>query len=223
MSVRKSQLEDSFDKLVEHCYELTEADFEPETAPQMMAEYLNKQMLSLIDTADQTMIKYEEFVREAEAHLSVTEVPQTKPPAQQPPPSLASQPAPKPNLSIFRPNQDLKPVMLEKECTYAECMHFIELWKNYIIAGYGSEDSIPQETLAIQLQPFINPTWWTQLMEMGIKQKTFREIPDTIKEVAGRFITVFDRRLDFLRTKKGSQCHSDFLQVLVCQLAYKIT
>ena len=218
VSVRKSQLEDSYDKLVEHCYELTEADFEPETAPQTMAEYLNRQMLDLINTADQTMIRYEDKVREAEAHLSVTEVPSTQPPAQQPPPPPASQPAPKPTLSIFRPNQDLKPAMLEKECTYSECMHFIELWKNYILAGYGSEDSIPQETLAIQLQPFINPTWWTQLMEMGIKQKAFREIPDTIKEVAGRFITVFDRRLDFLRTKKGSQCHSDFLQVLEAKI-----
>ena len=58
VSVRKSQLEDSYDKLVEHCYELTEADFEPETAPQTMAEYLNRQMINLIDTADQTMIRY---------------------------------------------------------------------------------------------------------------------------------------------------------------------
>ena len=51
-------------------------------------------------------------------------------------------------------------------------------------------------------------------MEMGKRQKTFKEIPETIEEVAGRFITVFDRRLDFLRTKRGNQCHSDFLQVL---------
>ena len=93
-------------------------------------------------------------------------------------------------------------------------MHFIELWKNYMIAGYGSEDNIPQETLFIQLQPFINATWWSQLLEMGIKQKTFKEIPGTIKEVAGRFITVFDRRLDFLRTKRGNMAHSDFLLVL---------
>ena len=100
----RANFKTNFDKLVEHCYELTEADFEPETAPQMMAEYLNKQMLSLIKTANQTMIKYEEFVKEAEAHLSKIEVPQTKPPAQQPPPSLASQPAPKPTMSIFRTN-----------------------------------------------------------------------------------------------------------------------
>merc|ERR1712020_655088 len=110
----------------------------------------------------------EEFVKEAEAHLSTITVPQTKPSAQQPATSQAPQPAPKATMSIFRPNQDLKPAILEKECTYSECLHFIELWKNYMIAGYGSEDSIPQETLAIQLQPFINPTWWIQMTEMGI-------------------------------------------------------
>ena len=125
--------------------------FEPVTDPQVMAEYLNRQMLDLISTADSTMIRYEDKVREAETHLSMNELPSTQPPAQPPPPPPTSQPASRPTLAIFRPNQDLKPSMLEKECNYQECMHFIELWKNYIIAGYGSEDNIPQETLSIQL------------------------------------------------------------------------
>ena len=90
VSVRKSQLEDSYDKLVEHCYELSETDFEPVTAPQVMAEYLNRQMLDLISTADQTMIRYEDKVREAEAHLSMNELPSTQPPAQPPPPPPTS-------------------------------------------------------------------------------------------------------------------------------------
>ena len=47
VTVRKRQLEDAYDKLVEHCYELTETDFEPVTAPQVMAEYLNRQMSEL--------------------------------------------------------------------------------------------------------------------------------------------------------------------------------
>ena len=38
VSARKSQLEDAFDKLVEHTYELNDTDFEPLTAPQVMAE-----------------------------------------------------------------------------------------------------------------------------------------------------------------------------------------
>ena len=40
------------------------------------------------------------------------------------------------------------------------------------------------------------------------------EIPGTIKAVAGRFITLFDRRLDFLKTKRGNMAHSDFLLLL---------
>ena len=57
VSVRRSQLEDAYDKLVEHFYELSETDLEPVTAPQVMAEYLNRQMLELISTADSTMIR----------------------------------------------------------------------------------------------------------------------------------------------------------------------
>ena len=56
--------------------------------------------------------------------------------------------------------------MLEKEYNYQEVTHFIELWSSYIIAGYGSEKNIPQETLYIQLQPFLNASWWAQLLEM---------------------------------------------------------
>ena len=93
-------------------------------------------------------------------------------------------------------------------------MHFPELWSSYIIAGYGSENNIPQVTLYIQLQPFINASWWAQLLEMGIKEKTFEEVPGTIKAVVNRFITLFDRRLDFFKSKRGNMAHSDFLLLL---------
>ena len=33
VTVRKNQLEDAYDKLVEHCYVLSDQDFEPVTAP----------------------------------------------------------------------------------------------------------------------------------------------------------------------------------------------
>ena len=42
VDVRKNQLEDAFDKLIEHTYELNDTDFDPLTAPQVMGEYLNK-------------------------------------------------------------------------------------------------------------------------------------------------------------------------------------
>ena len=70
VSVRKNQLEDAYDKLVEHCYELSEMNFEPLTAPQVMAEYLNKQMSELINQGDLTMTKYKRKIKEAETFLS---------------------------------------------------------------------------------------------------------------------------------------------------------
>ena len=93
-------------------------------------------------------------------------------------------------------------------------MHFTQLWESYIVAGYGSKKNIPQEMLHIQLQPFINASWWAHLLEMGIKEKTFEEIPDAIKAVASCFITLHDRRLDFLKSKRGNMAHSDFLMLL---------
>ena len=75
VTVRKSQLEDAYDNLVVHCYELNETDFEPVTAPQIMAEHLNKQMSEYLNMADTTMARYEDKIREAEAYLSGKEPP----------------------------------------------------------------------------------------------------------------------------------------------------
>ena len=41
VDLRKNQLEEAFDKLIEHTYELNDTDVNPLTAPQVMGEYLN--------------------------------------------------------------------------------------------------------------------------------------------------------------------------------------
>ena len=55
---------------------------------------------------------------------------------------------------------------------------------------------------------------WAQLLEMGIKEKSFEEIPGVIKAVANRFITLLDRRLDFFKSKRGNMAHSEFFLLL---------
>ena len=103
-------------------------------------------------------------------------------------------------------------------------MHFTQVWESYIVAGYGSRKNIPQEMVHIQLQPFINASWWATLLEMDIKKKTFEEIPEAIKAVANLHITLHDRRLDFLKSKRGNMAHSEFLMLLeqkIDQTSYK--
>ena len=117
-------------------------------------------------------------------------------------------------MAMSRPYPDLKPSLLEKESSYQEVVHFTQVWESYIVAGYGSKKNIPQEMVHIQLQPFINASWWATLLEMDIKKKTVEQIPETIKAVANLHITLHDRRLDFLKSKCGNMAHSEFQMLL---------
>ena len=49
---------------------------------------------------------------------------------------------------------------------------------------------------------------------MGIKEKSFEEVLGVIKAVENRFITLFDQRLDFLKSKRGNMAHSEFSLLL---------
>ena len=52
------------------------------------------------------------------------------------------------------------------------------------------------------------------MLEKGIKDKTLDELKAIILEVASIHVTLHDRCLDFLRTKKESLSYSDFLRML---------
>ena len=52
------------------------------------------------------------------------------------------------------------------------------------------------------------------MVELGIKQKSVEDVKKVILEVAGIHISLHDRRLDFLRSKKEGKCHSEFLREL---------
>ena len=42
---------------------MADTDFDPLTAPQVMGEYLNKQMAELLSKADLTLAKYEDRIK----------------------------------------------------------------------------------------------------------------------------------------------------------------
>ena len=223
VDLRKNQLEQAFDKLIEHTYELVESDFSPPTPPQVMGEYLEKEMAGLLSKAELALANQEDWIIEAEKVMSQKDPAPSLPPA---PASASEQPSipPTSTTAMFRPYPELKPSLLEKETSYQEVVHFTQVWESYIVAGYGSRRNIPQEMVHIQLQPFINASWWATLLEMGIKKKTFEEIPEAIKAVANLHITLHDRRLDFLKSKRGNMAHSEFLMLLeqkIDQTSYK--
>ena len=125
-----------------------------------MGEYLEKEMSGLLNKADLTLAKHEDRIKEAEKVMSQKDPAPSLPPA---PPSASEQPSPSPTTAMFRPYPDLKPSLLEKESSYQEVVHFTQVWESYILAGYGSRKNISQEMVDIQLQPFINASWWATL------------------------------------------------------------
>ena len=52
------------------------------------------------------------------------------------------------------------------------------------------------------------------MVEKGVKDKGLDEVKEIILEVAGIHVTLHDRRLSFLRSKKDTKCHFDFLREL---------
>ena len=52
------------------------------------------------------------------------------------------------------------------------------------------------------------------MVEKGVKGKSPERVKQIILEVASIHLTLHDRRLDFLRSKKAEKCHSEFLREL---------
>ena len=108
----------------------------------------------------------------------------------------------------FKPQGNLKPPYLEKNCNHLESVHFCALFEIYIRDGYRGR--IPENTVWMQLQPLINRVWFESLLHHHIKEKNLKEVIELIlAESAGRN-PLHQRRIDLLRVKKEGS-HSDFL------------
>merc|ERR1711888_382569 len=114
-------------------------------------------------------------------------------------------------FSSFRPQADLKPQILEKEATYKEALHFQEIFANYLSNGYGGAARIPQQMIAVQLQPFINPLWWSQMVAKKVKEKNLQAAMTVVLEVASDNNPVHGCRMDLLKLRRGTMDHSSFL------------
>ena len=65
--------------------------------------------------------------------------------------------------------------------------------------------------IAVQLQPFINPIWWSQMIAKQVKEKDLEGAMSVVLEVASDNNPVHGRRMDLLKLRRGSMDHSTFL------------
>ena len=67
----------------------------------------------------------------------------------------------------FHPQQNLRPVKLEKESTMEEVQHFCTCLEAFLMDGYAG--NIPQEEIHFQLTPLMNSFWWKILLDRNMK------------------------------------------------------
>ena len=149
------------------------------------------------------LAEHEEVLKQAEKVLSMASVQQVVEKKEE---SAA--------FATFKQQADLKPSMLEREANFAEAKHFTEIFTNYLENGYGGAARVPQQMIAVQLQPFVCEIWWAQMIQLEIKKKNLKEAMKVVMDVASENNPVHGRRMDLLKMRRGSQDHSQWLYKL---------
>ena len=216
VETKKSDLEEAFEGFITHVNDMLYTDFEPQTDPGTVVASVEDSREAYITNAEKRVAEQDALVKRAEKILSKQLQLQNVAPGG--PQCLTAGPGgPPPGgpaAPVFRPLSDLKPNPIERTSTYREVVFFIEVFFNYLSVGYGSTSRIPQNMIAVQLMPFVCESWWSTMVELGIKSKSLEEVKKVILQVAGIHVTLHDRRLDFLRSKKEGKCHSEYLREL---------
>ena len=77
-------------------------------------------------------------------------------------------PATMPNIS-FKPQSDLKPTFLVRDCTLPE---FLTFGRTFVIYMNSSGTAIPSEAVFSHLRVHMDPFWYTELIHKGLDIKT---------------------------------------------------
>ena len=105
-----------------------------------------------------------------------------------------------PNITAgFKPNQDLKPLYLIKDCTLTELNKFIDSFTNYI---KSSSTVIPTEALWGQVSVNMDAYWFTELKDQGFSRDTnLGSFLQQIEMVALIKFPVHQRRMNIFAAK----------------------
>ena len=201
MELKVETLRATMQEFIVYVSGLSDDAFEAPTTPTSIMVGANTDADEREQAMRDKMAEHEQVIRRAEVILASEIVP-------------TQQVVEKPDdtkFSSFRPQADLRPQILEREANYKESLHFTEIFSNYLSNGYGGTARIPQQMIAVQLQPFINPIWWSQMITKQVKQKDLEGAMLVVLEVASDNNPVHGRRMDLLKLRRGSMDHSTFL------------
>ena len=204
MELRMENLQKYIEDFTNYVAELGEEDFKKPSTPSSVIEGANKSLEEREQEMIDKLAEHEEVLRQAENVLSLAS------PQQQ----VVEKKEESSAFATFKQQADFKPSMLEREANFAEAKHFTEIFTNYLENGYGGASRIPQQKIAVQLQPFVCEIGWAQMVQLDIKKKNLTEAMKIVIAVANENNPVHGRRMDLLKMRRGSQDHSQWLYKL---------
>ena len=202
--VKMKTLSELGDDFIDVVTELDDSEFEKESPnKETMISTIEAEIEGFDKKFNDIMEEKEEAILDAESVVS-------GPPVLQTIRVQADQGPAGDTWSSFKPQGNLKPQYLEKNCNHLETVHFCALFEIYMKDGYRGK--IPENTVWMQLQPLINRVWFESLMHQNVKEKNLQVIDLILEESSGRN-PLHQRRIDLLWVKKEGS-HSDFLFTL---------
>ena len=114
--------------------------------------------------------------------------------------------------SALKPQSNLAPSLLDTGATHLEVMKYNEALETYIITGFRGQ--VPKSGVWKYIAPFMNSSWWASMKSRGVQDKSLEEIILALQEESSMLSPVHQRRMEFLRERRGNSTHSEFLQRL---------
>ena len=88
-------------------------------------------------------------------------------------------------VTLFKPQSDMKPILLQKGATLSEITKFSAAFENYMTHGYGSSNRIPKGAVLGQMLVCVDDYWFTALQDKGlVKETDLKSVLKMIKDEA---------------------------------------
>ena len=91
-------------------------------------------------------------------------------------------------------------------------MKFTEAMETYIVTGFRGQ--VPKSGVWKYIAPSLSFSWWASMKRRNCQEGSLEEIIQALKEESSLLCPVHQRRMEFLRERRGNSTHSEFLQRL---------
>merc|ERR1711888_306056 len=113
---------------------------------------------------------------------------------------------------MFKPQPELKPIFLVKDCLLLE---FTTWGKNFISYMKSSPLPLPEGSINENLRVNMDPYWYVELQEKGLVDNTTLEmLPTIMDKVSQAIFPIHQRRMEVFDCKQKSDSKTYFMELM---------